>query len=68
MRRAKELLFNILVWASAIFTVGILIAIIGFIFIKGIGKINLDFLISNYDASNYNISISNSFKGSPKYV
>ena len=50
MRRAKELLFNILVWASAIFTVGILIAIIGFIFIKGIGKINLDFLISNYSA------------------
>lgn len=50
MRKTKEVLFNVLVWASAIFTVGILIAIIGFIFIKGIGKINLNFLFSNYSA------------------
>lgn len=50
MRKTKEILFNVLVWASAIFTVGILIAIVGFIFIKGIGKINLNFLISDYSA------------------
>lgn len=51
MRKFKENLFNILVWLSAIFTIGILVVIVAFIFIKGIGKINIEFLTSNYKAS-----------------
>ena len=41
MRKVKDNILNGLVWLSAIFTIGILVIILGFIFIKGIGKINL---------------------------
>lgn len=51
MRRVKDNILNGLVWLSAIFTIGILVIILGFIFVKGIGKINLTFLTSNYSAS-----------------
>ena len=50
MRKVKDNILNGLVWLSAIFTIGILVIILGFIFIKGIGKINLTFLTSNYSA------------------
>lgn len=47
MRKLKGNILNILVWLSAIFTVGILVIVVGFIFIKGIGKINIDFMLKN---------------------
>lgn len=47
MRKFKDNIFNILVWLSALFTVGVLVVIIGFIFIKGIGKINIEFFTTN---------------------
>ena len=50
MRKVKDNILNGLVWLSAIFTIGILVIILGFIFVKGIGKINLTFLTSNYSA------------------
>ena len=51
MRKFKENLFKILLWTSAAITVGILIFILGFIFIKGYKLINIDFLIKDYSAS-----------------
>ncbi|EGT3616284.1 phosphate ABC transporter permease PstA [Clostridium sp. LIBA-8841] len=51
MRKVKDNILNGLVWLSAAFTIGILVIILGFIFVKGIGKINLSFLTSNYSAS-----------------
>ena len=51
MRKFKENLFKIILWTSAAITVGILIFILGFIFIKGYKLINIDFLIKDYSAS-----------------
>ena len=41
MRKLKENILKLLIYLSAAFTVGTLAIIVGFIFIKGIGKINL---------------------------
>lgn len=51
MRRTKEMLLNLLVWISAIFTVSVLVTIVGFIFIKGTKLITPSFLFSSYSAS-----------------
>ena len=51
MRKFKENLLRILIYLSAIFTVGVLALIVGFIFIKGIGKIDLNFLTGDYSPS-----------------
>ncbi len=51
MRKLKENILKLLIYLSAAFTVGTLAIIVGFIFIKGIGKINLHFLMSDYSAS-----------------
>lgn len=51
MRKLRENFLNAAVWLSAIFTIGMLLVIVGFIFIKGIGGINLNFLTSDYSAS-----------------
>ena len=48
MRKFKENLLKSLVYLSALFT---LVVIVGFIFIKGIGNMNFNFLFSNYSAS-----------------
>lgn len=50
-RKNKDKLLVALIYLSAIITVGILIVIVGFILLQGIGKINLNFLFSNYSAS-----------------
>ena len=51
MRKLRENFLKAAVWLSAIFTIGMLLVIVGFIFIKGIGGINLNFLTSDYSAS-----------------
>ncbi|VIG83202.1 ABC transporter phosphate-specific permease [Clostridioides difficile] len=51
MRKFKENLLKSLVYLSALFTIVSLVVIVGFIFIKGIGKMNFNFLLSNYSAS-----------------
>ena len=51
MRQFKENLLKALIYLSAVFTVGILALIVGFIFIKGIGKIDLNFLTGDYSPS-----------------
>ena len=44
-RKKKDNLLVSLVYLSAIITVGLLVVIVGFIFIKGIGKINLKLFV-----------------------
>ena len=51
MRKFKENLLKALIYLSAVFTVGVLALIVGFIFIKGIGKIDLNFLTGDYSPS-----------------
>lgn len=51
MRKFKENILKFLIYLSAIFTIGTLAIIVGYIFLKGIGKINLNFLISDYSSS-----------------
>ena len=51
MRKLKENLLKSLIYLSAFFTVSMLVVIVGYIFIKGIGGINLSFLTSNYSAN-----------------
>ena len=51
MRKFKENLLKLIVYLSAFITVGILVLILGFIFIKGYKRISLDFIFSSYSAS-----------------
>ncbi len=50
MRKLKENLLKLLIYLSAAFTVGVLVVIVGYIFSKGLGGINLSYLISDYSA------------------
>lgn len=51
MRKVKENILKALVYLSALFTVSVLVVIVGYIFIKGISGINLSFLTNEYSAS-----------------
>ena len=51
MRKLKENLLKSLIYLSAFFTVSMLVVIVGYIFTKGIGGINLSFLTSDYSAN-----------------
>lgn len=51
MRKFRENILKLLVYLSALFTIVSLVVIVGFIFIKGIGNMNFNFLFSNYSAS-----------------
>lgn len=51
MRKFKENLLKFIVYFAAFTTVAVLVSILGFIFIKGYKRINLDFIISDYSAS-----------------
>lgn len=48
MRQAKDHLLRGLLWASAFISVAILLVIVGYIFYKGIGFINFDFIFGDY--------------------
>ena len=50
MRKLKENLLKSLIYLLAFFTVSMLVVIVGYIFIKGIGGVNLSFLTSDYSA------------------
>lgn len=47
-----------LIGIATLFTVGILLWIIGFIFINGIEKVDLHFLISNYDSETIYVNVN----------
>lgn len=48
-RKAKDRIANVLIYSSAAFTILILAVIIGFIVIKGLPGININFLTSSYE-------------------
>ena len=48
MRKLKENILKFFIYSSAFFTVSILFMIVSYIFIKGIGGINLSYLTSDY--------------------
>jgi len=48
MRQVKDNILRGLLWASAFVSVAILFVIVGFIFYKGIGYINFDFIFGDY--------------------
>lgn len=50
-RKVKENIWKVLLWLSAALTVFMLVFILGFIFVKGIGKISPTFLTADYSAS-----------------
>ena len=50
MRRLKENVLKALILLSAIFTISVLVVIVGFIIIKGISGINFKYLTSDYSA------------------
>lgn len=47
-RKLKESIIYALIWGAALFTVAILIFIVGFVFYKGFGTINWNFLSNTY--------------------
>lgn len=51
MRKFKENIQKAVLWISAGITIGILVSILGFIFIKGYKNISIGFLTENYSAS-----------------
>ena len=51
MRKLKDNILNSLLYISSFVTVGLLVLIVGFIFIKGIKGISLDYIFSDYSAS-----------------
>ncbi|MEG0051363.1 MAG: phosphate ABC transporter permease PstA [Terrisporobacter sp.] len=51
MRKFKDNILNTLLYLSAFITVGILVLIVGFIFVNGIKGISLDYIFSDYSAS-----------------
>lgn len=51
MRKFKENIQKAVLWISAGITIGVLIFILGFIFIKGYRNISIGFLTKNYSAS-----------------
>lgn len=65
--KVKDLVAYGLIGLATTFTVAVLVWILGFIFINGIGKVNLNFLTSNYDSeSNYvTVQVNASDKENP---
>lgn len=51
MRKFKEILLKSIVYLSAFATVSVLVAIVGYIFSKGLRGVNLSFLVSDYSTS-----------------
>ena len=51
MRKFKDNFLSFLLYLSSFVTVGLLVLIVGFIFVKGIKGINLSYIFSDYSAS-----------------
>lgn len=49
-RKVTSALLKLLVWLSGLFTVGILVFILAFILLRGIPKINMEFLFGKYNS------------------
>ena len=51
MRKLKDNILNFLLYTSSFITVGLLVLIVGFIFVNGIKGINLNYIFSDYSPS-----------------
>lgn len=51
MRKIKDKILNFILYISTFITVGILVLIVGFIFLKGLKGINLSYIFGDYSAS-----------------
>lgn len=51
MRKLKDNILNLLLYLSTFMTVGLLVLIVGFIFVNGIKGINLNYIFSDYSPS-----------------
>ena len=60
-KKAKDFIYKSIIYLAASITVGILSIIIGFIFVKGIGKVNLSFLTSDFNSKTtfVNVEVGN---------
>ena len=56
-RRLKDKIMYLFIGLATAFTVGILLWIIGFVFINGFKHVDLDFLTSNYDSETQYVEI-----------
>ncbi|MDD4780252.1 MAG: phosphate ABC transporter permease PstA [Tissierellia bacterium] len=52
LRKIKSIIFKAIVWLCGILTVGILVYILLFILIRGLPKINMEFLFGEYNSKN----------------
>ena len=57
-RKAKDNILNGLIWLSAIFSVGLLISIVYFIFSNGWSIISWDFLTNDYEAKTQYVNVT----------
>ena len=57
-RKLKDNVMNALIWLSAAISVGVLIAIVTFIFSNGWSKISWDFLTNDYEAKTQYVKVS----------
>ena len=48
MRKVKDNMLKIILWLSAVITVVIIVTIVGYIFKKGFGLIDLNFIFGDY--------------------
>lgn len=57
-RKFKDTLLNGLIWLSAIFSVGMLVTIVVFIFSNGWSKISWDFLTNDYESQTQYVNVT----------
>ena len=56
-RIVKDSMAYAIIGAATIFTIGVLLWILGFIFINGAGKVTPEFLLSNYDSETQYVDV-----------
>lgn len=58
MRKIKDSIVQFIIILSSLISVGVLIAILGFVFGKGLGQINKEFFVNEYNSSSYYLSFN----------
>lgn len=58
MRKIKDTIVQFIIILSSIISVGILVAILTFVFGKGLGQISKDFFVNEYNSSSYYLSFN----------
>ena len=58
MRKIKDSIVKFIIILSSVISVGILVAILAFVFGKGLGQISKDFFVNEYNSSSYYLSFN----------